>query len=149
MDSVSSSASLVVTVVVLAFILFRQLRARPVTSRMLIPVVLIVVGLGNELSYSQRHPLSGAALAALAGLLVLDAGALGALRAWTVRLWREDGQVLRQGTWLTVALWLVGLGIHVAVDQVAGLGSSSLLLYLGITYLVQRLVLLPRAGRVR
>lgn len=147
MNSISPAASLGVTVLVLVFILFRQLQVRPVTSRVLLPVLLIALGVASEASYSHLHPVSGPALAVLAGLLVLDAGVLGALRARTVRLWRDGGQVWRQGTWLTVALWLAGLAIHVAVDQADHLGSSSLLLYLGITYLVQRLVLLSRARR--
>lgn len=144
-SSDSPAASLVVTVLVLAYVLYQQLQVRPVTGRILLPIILIVLGGSSVASYSHQHPLSHSAVAALAGVLILDAGALGALRACTVRLWRDGGRVMRQGTWFTIALWLAGLAIHIAVDQTVHLASSSLLLYLGITYLIQRLVLLSRA----
>lgn len=132
---------------VLAYVLYRQRQVRPVTSRMLVPAILIALGLASQIGYSHTHRLSGPDLAALAGVLVIDAGGLGVVRACTVRLWHEGSQVLRKGTWLTVALWLAGLAIRIAVDQAAHLGSDSLLLYLGVTWLAQRLVLLSRARR--
>lgn len=41
---------------------------------------------------------------------------LGALRATTVRLWIKDGRVVRQGTWLTVILWLISVGSHLVAS---------------------------------
>ena len=48
----------------------------------------------------------------------------------------------------TAALWVVGAGIHAALDAAAHAGSASDLLYLGVTLAAQRLVLRARARRV-
>jgi hypothetical protein len=55
----------------------------------------------------------------------LAAGALlGALRATTVRVWREQERFMRQGTWLTAVLWLVSVGGHVGAAQLLS-GSAA------------------------
>ncbi len=48
----------------------------------------------------------------------------------------------------TAALWVVGAGIHAALDAAAHAGSAGDLLYLGVTLAAQRLVLRVRARRV-
>ena len=60
--------------------------------------------------------------------------------------------MLRQGTWLTMALWVVSLALHFSasawIDSIHGQGgvvSASLLLWLGITYGVQNAVVHRRA----
>ena len=60
---------------------------------------------------------------------------------------------MSQGTVLTAVLWVVSLGAHLAMEvgidhssKIAGLGASSLLLYLAVTLGVQREVLRRRAG---
>jgi hypothetical protein len=92
---------------------------------------------------------------ALAGSLVI-AAIFGAIRAASVHVWVDRGQAWRQGTWLTAMLWIVSLGVHLGYDYLvdgkgaqAGLGSASLLLYFGVTYTIQRLILQARARRTR
>jgi hypothetical protein len=72
-----------------------------------------------------------------------------------VHVWVDGGQGWRQGTWLTAVLWVVSLGVHLGYDYLlegkgaqAGLGSASLLLYFGVTYTIQRLILQARAQRI-
>jgi hypothetical protein len=56
--------------------------------------------------------------------------------------------------WLTAVLWVVSLGVHLGYDYLvdgknsAGLGTASLLLYLGVTFTIQRLILQARAQRI-
>lgn len=138
--------SIVLSVAVLAFILYRQLQVRRAAPRMVLPLVLLVLGVAGLEQGSTR--LTAAKLGILIALLALDAVGLGALRAWTVKLWRDGQDMLRQGTWVTVVLWLVGLGIHLAVDAVAHIPGSSTLLYLGVTFLAQQLVLQLRINRM-
>ena len=77
---------------------------------------------------------------------------LGAVRALTVRIWTSNSWVVRQGTWLTMGLWVVSLGLHFIGGvgaQHVGAGSleaSSFLLYLGVTYGVQNAVVHRRAA---
>jgi hypothetical protein len=81
-------------------------------------------------------------------------GALGAARAFSAKLWRnQDGSAMSQGTPVTAVLWVISLGAHLAMEvgidhstKIGGLGASSLLLYLAVTLGVQREVLRRRAG---
>lgn len=52
-------------------------------------------------------------------------------------------------------LWVVSLGAHLGYDYLvdgkgsqSGLGSASLLLYFGVTFTIQRLILAARARRI-
>ena len=52
-------------------------------------------------------------------------------------------------------LWIVSLGAHLGYDYLvegkgseAGLGSASLLLYFGVTFTIQRRILMARAQRI-
>ena len=103
------------------------------------------------------HPRNdGDIAAAVAGSLVI-AAVSGAIRAPTVRVWRESGQLLRKGTWLTAVLWVLSLAAHFGYDDlVAGhitgknggnVGDATVLLYLVVTLTIQRFVLLNRAAR--
>jgi hypothetical protein len=54
-------------------------------------------------------------------------------------VWRENGQLLRKGTWLTAVLWILSLAAHLGYDElVAGhitgknggnVGDATVLLY--------------------
>jgi len=129
----------------LVFVLYRQLQVRRLSSRYTVPVILVLLGVISLTSPGPTGLGSASGVLILAGLLLIDAAGLGALRAWTVRLWRTGDAVFRQGTRLTAALWLLGVVIHAAVDGLAGISDSTLLLYLGVSYGVQQLVLQARA----
>ena len=142
---------LLIGLVVLAFILYRQLQARPVRDSMRLPPIVAIIGVVQLVQYG--HHGTGVAVA-LAGSLVL-AAVFGAIRAPTVRVWVDGGQAWRQGTWLTAVLWVVSLGVHLGYDYLvegkgsqSGLGSASLLLYFGVTFTIQRLILQASARRI-
>jgi hypothetical protein len=146
--------SIVVGVAVAALLVVRQLRAQPVSANLRLPLILGIIGLIEVTNYLQKNHLGGTALAALAGSLVL-AAVLGAARAATVHLWLRDGQPWRQGTWLTGLLWFVSLAAHFGLDYLidphspnGGVGGASILLYLAITYTIQRLIVLARTRRI-
>jgi hypothetical protein len=84
---------------------------------------------------------------ALTALSIAIGLGLAVVRARTIRIWAEAGNVWQQGTWVTAVLWVVGLGQHLLLDAVGapGLGSVSLLLYFGVIIFAQRLVVLGRA----
>ncbi|MEU8630601.1 hypothetical protein AB0C38_00415 [Amycolatopsis sp. NPDC048633] len=150
----SGSANILVGLVVVAWILWRQVQQRPVREDrkptvLLILLVLGVVALG---AYFKKEPATGLAIALLAGSLVLAAG-FGVVRGYTVRLWRQDGVLFRQGTWLTILLWLAAIGSHLGLDVLIdsgakGLGGASILLYLAVSLGAQRLVVQARATRL-
>jgi hypothetical protein len=56
---------------------------------------------------------------------------------------------MRQGSWVTVLLWLLAVGLHLVVDSGNGVGGATLLLYLGLTLGTQQVVVQWRARRMR
>lgn len=150
----STGANLVIGLAVLAFILYRQLQRRPVRDTTRLPLILGIIGVVELVQFLQHRPHGTAVIAALAGSLVI-AALFGAVRAATVRVWVEGGQAWRQGNWLTAVLWVVSLAVHLGYDYLvdrksgeAGLGSASLLLYFGVTFTIQWLILRARAQRI-
>ncbi len=153
-----SAFAVVLEVTLVALLLVRQRRIRPVRPRLALrlPIILGLIGLWQLLDFTNHRHLAASVVAVLLGSLVVGAGLLGALRAATVHIWAQSPFVLRQGTWVTMGLWVVSLALHFAAgwaiaalngpDQLA---SASLVLYLGITYGVQTAVVHHRAERVR
>jgi hypothetical protein len=144
----------VIGLLVLGLLIYRQVQARPITQRrQRIGLIIAVVGLVLAIQYLQKH--SGTVIiAALIGSLVLAAG-FGAARAATVRIWTQNGQQWSQGNWLTVVLWVVAVAAHLGLDAalgshkgLSGLGSATLVLYLGVSLLVQYLIVTYRAQRL-
>src|SRR5487761_8522 len=150
----SNLANLAIGVIVLFYILSRQLVARPAKTDVRLPLVLAAIGLIQLAEFLHRGDHGTEIIAALAGSFVI-AAACGAVRAATVHVWVDGGQAWRKGTWLTAALWIASLAIHLGYDYVvdgrganAGLGAATLLLYFAVTYTVQRLVVNGRAKSV-
>ena len=150
----NTSVNIVVGLAVLALLLWRQTRKRSVREdrRPVVLVVLLVLGVLQLSSYLKLVPASASVIALLAATLLLGAG-FGVVRAWSVRIWREDGQLWRQGNWLTAVLWLAGFAVHIGLDAVFdgvahGLGAGSILLYLAISLGAQRLFVQSRANRL-
>jgi hypothetical protein len=146
--------SIVVSVAVAALLVVRQLRAQPVNANFRLPLILGIIGLIELTNYLQKNHLGTTAIVALVGSLAL-AAVLGAARAATVHLWMQDGQPWRKGTWLTGVLWVISLAAHFALDYLidphspnGGLGGASILLYVAVTYTLQRLLVQARARRL-
>jgi hypothetical protein len=149
----SGPLQVIIGIAVLGWILYNQLRVRPFSPRRLrIAGILGVVGLVEVVSTAGAHPVSVVGWTLLVTGLVVGA-ALGLLRAATVRLWVRDGVVYTQGHAMTAALWIVGIGIHLGLDVLAGaiapsanaVNSSSVLLFIAVSLGVQGLMTLRRA----
>jgi hypothetical protein len=146
---------IVIGVVVVGLLVARQMRARPVRegSATRISVILGVIGLVELSDATKGHSVGTAPVAWIVASLIVG-GALGAARAFSAKTWRlPDGSAMSQGTAVTALLWLVSLAAHLAMEvgidhstKIAGLGASSLLLYLAVTLGVQREVLRRRVG---
>jgi hypothetical protein len=148
--------SVVLGVAIAALLVVRQPRAQPVSANMRLPLIIGIIGLIEITNYLQKvHGHVGAiAITALIGSFIL-AAVLGAARAATVHLWIQDGQPWRKGTWLTGTLWVVSLAAHFGLDYLidphspnGGIAGASLLLYLALTYTMQRVIMQARARRI-
>jgi hypothetical protein len=149
--------NLVIGIAILAWFLSRQLVTRRLGESYRLSIILAAIGIYEFAQFLGGHPGDDGGIAvAVVGSLVLAAG-FGAARALTVRVWRDDGQLLRRGTWLTALLWILSLAAHLGYDYlVAGhitgknggnVGNATIILYLVVTLTVQRLVLLNRVAR--
>ncbi len=142
----SSAVNIVIGLLVLAWLIGGQLRRKPLNAKTRLGLVLAVIGLAETWNFLRHTHVADRDLA-LTGLSIVIGIALAAVRAGTIRIWQEQGEVWQQGTWLTALLWVAGLGQHLLLDKIAapGLGSASLLLYFGVIIFAQRLVVLGRA----
>jgi hypothetical protein len=140
---------------ILALLITRQLQARKVSAAGLrIIVVLAVIGVLEAGQYLKANHPGAIAYAALGGSLVL-AAFFGALRAGTVRLWNAEGQVWSQGNWLTAVLWVLALAAHLGYDYLiapghgkTSIGTATVVLYLAVSFGIQRLIVQWRASRL-
>jgi hypothetical protein len=147
---------IVLGVVILGLVIYRQLIARPINAGGLrLIVILAVIGVIETVNYLQKNHGGTGTYAALGGSLVL-AGVFGVLRAGTVRLWSQDSQVWSKGNWLTAALWIIAIAVHLGYDALVahghgingGVGAATVVLYLAVSLGVQRLVVQYRASRI-
>lgn len=142
----TAAPSLAVAIVVLAWVLYRQLTTRPLRKQSWAAIILILVGGADTVQFTSRITPS----ARDAGFLLLSAvvgAGLASVRGLTVRIWADGDQVLRRGTILTALLWLISIAQHIVIGRLAsdGLASATLLLYFGLVLAVQQQVLLVRA----
>ncbi len=150
-----SAFSVFVGAVLLILVLLRQVAVRPVPRviRLGLPVVIGVIGLFELVGYTNgHHHIAGSAWAWVLGTLLIGAVGLGILRGLTVHIWTAGNWVLRQGTAVTMVLWLISLAVHFAGDVFgsnaqggSGLEAASFLLYLGLTLGVQTAMVHRRA----
>ncbi|MFJ6728261.1 DUF1453 domain-containing protein [Streptomyces sp. NPDC091281] len=139
---------------VAAWVIARQLRAARVdTDRRwwLLPGILAVVALREPDLLDPHHH---TAAAALLGAELLVGAAMGLGWARTTRVWTEpDGSVWSKGTKATVAVWVLGIGLRVALfalGAAAGIhqDSAALLLALAATLLIRSGIVTRRARQL-
>jgi hypothetical protein len=150
-----SVLDLVIDAAVFAWVLYRQRRVRRVRLRFAgrVPVVLLLIGLVQFIHYTESRSLGTLVSLVALGSCVVGGAVFGALRAYTVRLIPLQRDALaQQASWLTIGLWAVSVGAHLAVGVVvAGLNGptgviwASVLLYLAISLGVQNTIVHRRA----
>lgn len=119
----------------------RQIAPRVIRFKANFYILIVLLGIASVGdAFTKQHfqitPVQGL----IFGLLSLvSAIGFALLRAWSYHFWvNEDGMVMRQGSWVTILWWILGIGVHLGVDQLWTGSSVTLLLYLGITLAVQR-----------
>src|ERR1700761_346127 len=142
-----SFANIVIGLLVLGWIISKQVPPQPLTSKTRLGLILAVVGLAETWNFTQHQHVTGADVALTTLSIAIGLG-LAVVHARTIRVWAGDqGQVWQQGGWATALLLVAGLGQHLLVDSLVapGFGSASLLLYFGIVIFAQRWVVLGHA----
>lgn len=153
MDNVNVT-EILIGAAVLIYVLARQVQKRTVKedSRPLIFLILAVVGVVEAGQFIKAHPVGSEAILLTVASLAI-AAVFGVIRAFTMHLWRDNGQLFRQGNVLTIVLWLVAIAIHIGGDTLIdtsakGLSTSTLLLYLAVSLGVQQVVVRYRATQL-
>lgn len=144
-------SSLLLGIVVLGLLIWRQLVARPVRDGFRVPLILGIIGVVELISFVKGKHVTGTLAAGLAGSLVL-AAVFGAARAVVTKVWIQDGRAWRRGGWLAALLWVLALAAHLGYDQLvysrSSLGEVTILLYLAVSLLIQGVILQARAQRL-
>ena len=156
--SQSSVVSLVIGIAVLVLLIARQMSTRRLRENYRLMAILAIIGVIEFADFLKGHTGNDTKIiVAVIGSLVL-AAVFGVVRALTVKVWRESGQLLMKGSWLTGVLWALSVAAHLGYDYLVvgssagknsnALGNSTVLLYLAVSLTVQRLILLGRASRM-
>ena len=152
----SVALDVILGLVVLALLIYRQLRSRPVSaSGLRLIAILVVIGVIQTYQFLDKHHSGAVTYAALGGSLVL-AAVFGALRAATVKVWLQGDQAWSKGNWLTAVLWILALAAHLGYDALvtpgrgsSGLGAATVVLYLAVSLGIQRVITQVRANRLQ
>lgn len=143
---------IILAVIVLGWVILRQLRPRPLKRWPVVGIFLTGLGVLAAIAVLSKHAFSSSAAGALSLSLSIGA-ALAIARAFTVRLWPDPAgaAVIRQGNGLTALLWLLGAALHVGIDHIdrSGVGSATIQFYFGLMLIVQSVVLNARARPLR
>ena len=147
-------ANVAIYVLVIAFILFRQMTAQQIRPArlVLLPAILLVFAV-QQLT-SQHLTLSASTVAYLAINLGVSIAA-GLWRGTTFRVWAQFGATMMRGTRLTLAAWAALIAIRVAFAFAEhatrygqGVVIGELLLALAFTFATQNIVIWRRAGQL-
>jgi hypothetical protein len=140
-----SAGTIVIYAAVILLLIGRQFMPQQVKAGRFWIAPVLMIGYGLYLFV--QSPPSGALDTALIVVNVIIAGGLGFARGWTVRVWRDaQGFLMRQGTLLTVALWVLSFGVKIGLDLAlhVNISTASMLLFAGISFGSQALALAVR-----
>jgi hypothetical protein len=147
---------IVVAVALVGWIIVRQVQPRPFNPRQLLilPAIMIIVG-ASEVSKAapSGHSLTNTQITWLVVDLAV-AVVSGVARAVTIRLYEQAGELWRQGTRVTVVLWLASIAARLVIALIgshAGAGKvldDGLLLSFGVSLVVQAAVLIWRGQQL-
>ncbi|MFL6076655.1 MAG: hypothetical protein ACJ73S_24945 [Mycobacteriales bacterium] len=117
-STATTSLNALIVLAVLALMISRQMRARPLKPPALVIVPALMVYAGARAPGASAVDVT--LVAGLAGEV-----ALGVVRGFSMRVWRDaEGRAWRQGTRYTLAWWLVGLVARIGLVMVEHAGSG-------------------------
>ncbi|WP_163504816.1 hypothetical protein [Fodinicola acaciae] len=152
MNNLPSYAYAILGVVLIAFVIVRQVSERRMTIGKLAIMPIVFVALPLLQDHDLGHRLVSSPLAIPLLLLGLLVGAgTGWLRAMTMSVRLEGSTLITKGSWKTVGTWVALIGLRLGVAGLAYLlgvkeGMGEALFCAAASFGVQNLVLAYRAG---
>lgn len=137
-------------ILILFVVIRRQLEPKTVRFKPQFFIIIVIFGITSVVDAINKQHLDITKQDAwMFGITaLLGATVFASLRAMSYRFWiNDDDLIMRQGNWLTIIWWVIGIGIHVMADRMWTGSQATLLLYLGLTLLIQRGIVWWRANR--
>ncbi|MEV5572923.1 hypothetical protein AB0L06_22995 [Spirillospora sp. NPDC052269] len=146
----STPVNVLIVLLVLGLVLLRQLTPRRIKEAKMytLPVILVVMGVVQGGLVDRAHEALSIGLLAVEAVVGL---LLGAMRATTMRLWREpDGSLWQRGGGLTIVAWIASIAVRIGLIGIAyavgvHTGSGNLIAFLGLSLLAQYAILAMRS----
>ncbi|KRL79958.1 hypothetical protein [Secundilactobacillus paracollinoides] len=139
----------VVPVLLLIWIVRRQLMPRMVSKNTRSYVIIMIIGLILVVGgiYKRKVSFTVNGLIIMVVTLTISAVIFGILRAFSYQLWVDDQNeiVLRRGNVVTLLLWAVSILIHLIGDHFVPDGAALMTFYIGFSLLIQRETVFQRA----
>lgn len=137
----------VFTLAIFICMICQQLRVRKVRDRFTGYMVLFSLGLYEFLSAVAKEavPVNVASVSLCALSLFILSPGFGILRACLMKVWKQNGTAVCRGNAATVALWVTAVVIHMGMDTLWKGSSSSILVYMAISVVIQRAVVYQRS----
>ncbi|KRM10289.1 hypothetical protein ABTQ33_12345 [Paucilactobacillus suebicus] len=133
--------SYVVPLILIVWIVWRQLNPRMVSKKLRTYVIIMIIGIVLVVGGVDKHKVSFTpnGLLILTITFIISAVLFGILRAISYQLWVDDtGLVMRKGTALTIGLWITSAVIHLIGDHFVPGGEALMVFYIGLSLMVQR-----------
>ncbi|MFC4651784.1 hypothetical protein ACFO26_02595 [Lactococcus nasutitermitis] len=145
-----------IVLILVLWIIFKQLRVQRLKYRPWLYVIIIVIGLNQAVQAGKNfHISANYELLVFLGSLCLPIF-LGLLRAMTYHYWvgespdKKDGGkqlVLRQGSWLTLLLWIINFALHGFIHYLNPETAIFSTFEIGLTLFAQRMIAYTIARR--
>lgn len=146
---IQNFAPAILGILIIFWVISRQLRARVVTARMTIYLILMAFGAIEIFQYVEK---SGLTIGFLGNLLIYSLvlpPIFGWLRVLTYTYWvNDDQQVMRKGNLLTALFWIIYMALHLGLDHFTKAPGNLFLLFdIGFSLLVQRYLAYNKARK--
>lgn len=140
----------IISVLALCYIFYNQIRVKTVRQEMkfILPIIMLIFGFISLKNYLTTESLTLISITCIILSLTVLAGGMAALRAHTVKIWAKENLIYRQGTWLTIILWIISVILHLLIEKIGDIGQSTTLIYFAITLSIQKWIIRSRAQKL-
>ena len=136
----------IVSILVIIFIAFKQLQPKKIKVDSKGKYIILLLGMYDAYMAitNKQLQINYKTILGLIFTLVVLAGGFAFFRAYTCKVWKKNNQYYQQGNYITLALWAIMIILHAIIDRVILGLDATFILYLGISLVVQHLVLLNK-----